>query len=302
MKIGMFNIWYCFWIIISIDIFLVLYLSLRNKSDKTKKIVLFSLLAFAFVLHFLKALFPPYSTDLSRLYRDSWFINICGANIGLFPLFFFSKNKYIKDYMFYLGILGGAIAILYPAEPMAKVNQAAEWIDIVRFYVHHNILWYVPLLMVMFKLHKLNYRRLLVLPITFCCVLMFIMINQVLQSELGYIPLRDDNFFSINYKNSSMIWGPDGAIGNILAIFCPNIFKTVPVGANAGQKKYWPLIWLVVPMYILLVPISFLMCLIFDHKHFIADCKTGIAFLKTKLNPNIMEDTETKDQSDTNKE
>lgn len=188
--------------------------------------------------------------------------------------------------MFFLGILGGAIAILYPAEPIAKTNQAAEWIDIVRFYVHHNILWYVPLLMVMFKFHKLSYRRIFALPITFCCVLIFIMINQVLQSELGFIPLRGNKFFDINYKNSSMIWGPDGAIGNFFAMFCPNIFKTIPVGANAGQQKYWPLIWLIVPMYILLVPICFLMCMIFDHKHFVSDCKTGIAFLKTKFAKN----------------
>ena len=44
-------------------------------------------------------------------------------------------------------------------EPMAKANQAGEWIDIVRFYIHHNILWYVPLLMVLLKIHKLNYKR-----------------------------------------------------------------------------------------------------------------------------------------------
>lgn len=269
----MFNIWYFFWLAISIGSFVGLFFLLRKRSDKTKKIVLFSFLVFAFALHFAKALFPPYSTDVSRLYRDSWFVNICGANIGLFPFFFFMKNKYVKDYMFYLGILGGALAILYPAEPMAKVDQASEWIDIIRFYIHHSILWQTPLLMVVLKLHKLSYRRLLALPISFCCVMMFIMINQVLQSELGYIPLRDDNFFNINYKNSSMIWGPDGAIGQVFAIFCPSWFKTVPVGPHAGEEKYWPLIWLVIPMYILLVPICFLMCIGFDHKNFVADCK-----------------------------
>lgn len=283
MEIAMFNGWYFFWLIISIGGFIGLYFLLRKRSEKTKKIVLFSLLAFAFALHFLKALIPPYSTDVSRLYRDSWFVNICGASIGLFPFFFFSKNKYIKDYMFFLGILGGAIAILYPAEPMLKVNQSAEWIDIVRFYIHHNIIWYVPLLMVMFKLHKLSYKRVLALPISFSCVLAFIMLNQILQSELGYIPLRNDNFFDINYKNSSLIWGPDDSFGPIFASLCPSIFKTVPVGPNAGQEKYWPLIWLIVPMYILLVPIVFLMSLIFDHKQFVVDCKKFYSLTKTKI-------------------
>ena len=280
MYIQMFNVWYIFWLVLSIEMFLGLFLLLRNKSEKTKKIVLFSLLAFALALHFLKAFFPPYSNDIERLYRDSWFVNICGANIGLFPFFFFSKNKYIKDYMFYLGILGGLIAILYPAEPMVKSNQNGEILDIIRFYLHHNILWQVPLLMVMFKLHKLDYKRLLVLPLVFSAVLGFIMLNQVMQSELGFIGLRDDQFFDINYKNSSMIWGPDDAIGDFLANFCPPLFKSVPVGKYAGQEKYWPLFWLIWPMYVILVPLCFGMCMIFDHKNFAKDWKE--TFSRTK--------------------
>ena len=73
MYIQMFNVWYFFWLVLSIEMFLGLYLLLRNKSEKTKKIVLFSFLAFALALHFLKAFFPPYSNNIDRLYRDSWF-------------------------------------------------------------------------------------------------------------------------------------------------------------------------------------------------------------------------------------
>ena len=286
MQIKMFNGWYFFWLILSIGCFLGLFFLLRKRSDKTKKIVLFSLLAFALVLHFLKLLIPPYSTNENILYRESWFTNICAANIALFPFFFFAKNKYLKDYMFYLGILGGALAVLYPVEPMEKANQVAEWLDIIRFYIHHNILWSVPLLYVIFKFHKLSYKRLLALPITFSLVLGFIMLNQILQSELGYVALRDSEFLDINYKNSSMIWGPSDSIGKIFAIFCPSIFKTVPVGEYAGQEKYWPLVWLIVPMYVLLVPIAFLLCLIFDHKKFVCDCKVAIGFIKNKFRKN----------------
>lgn len=184
--------------------------------------------------------------------------------------------------MFYLGILGGLLAVLYPVEPMQKANQAAEVLDIIRFYIHHDILWYVPLLMVMFRLHELSYKRLLALPISFSIVLAFIMVNQILQSELGFIPLRDADFFDINYKNTSFIWGPDDSLADILTIFCPDIFKTVPVGQYAGQTKYWPLIWLICPMYILLVPIAFGMCMIFDHKRLSSDCKVLVAKLRKK--------------------
>ena len=188
----MFNLWYWFWLIISIGSTVGLYFLLRKKSQKTQKIVLFSILVLGLVAHFTKFLYPPYSTDPARMLRDSWFVNICGANIGLFPFMFFSKNKRVKDYMFYLGLLGGLVATLVPLEPIAKVNQAAEWIDIVRFYFHHTMLYAVPLLMVLLGLHKLSYKRVLWCPVYLLGVMLFIMLNQIFQSELGFIPLSID--------------------------------------------------------------------------------------------------------------
>jgi len=273
MEIILINGWYIFWVILSIGSFVGLYFLLRKKSPKTQNIVLFSLLAFALVLHFLKNFIPPYSLDASKLYLNSWFINICGANIALFPFLFLSKNKYAKDYMFYLGLLGGALAVLIPIEPIEKANQAAEWLDIIRFYIHHNILWQVPLLMVIFKLHKLSYKRILFVPISLCMVLMFIMINQILQSELGFIALRNNNFLKINYKNNSMIWAPFDEIKQYVQYLVPKFLRTVPVGANAGQEKYWPLLWLICPLYIILVPICFGLSMIFDHKTLKEDIK-----------------------------
>lgn len=281
MNIKMFNGWYFIFLIISIGGFLCLYFLLKNKSEKTKKIILFSLLVFALVLHFLKPLFPPYSTDESRMLRDAWFVNICAANIALFPLMFWCKNKHIKDYMFYIGVISGLISIIYPMEPLAKSNQAGEWIDIIRFYIHHNILWYVPLLMILLKLHKLDYKRVWSTPGILLIVMLFVILNQLFQSELGFIPLRQDDIFDINYKNSSLIWGPDDeSIANLIAWACPDIFKTIPVGQYAGQEKYWPWFWLIVPCYIILTPLCFLVSLIFEYKHFSQD----IHNLKIKFN------------------
>ena len=107
----MFNFWYFLFIALSAGGFAGLYFLLRNRSRKTVNAVLIGLMAFALVLHFMKGLFPPYSLDYDRHLRDSWFINICGANIALFPFMLLTKNQYIKDYMFYIGVLSGIIAI-----------------------------------------------------------------------------------------------------------------------------------------------------------------------------------------------
>ena len=267
MFIAMFNGWYFFWLLLAAAGVTGLYFLLRNKSEKTKKWVLFGFLALGLVLHFTKVYYPPYSTDEARMLRDSWFVNICAANIALFPFMFWSKNEKIKDYMFYIGVLSGLIALFYPQEPMAKVDQAAEQLDIIRFYYHHWMVMAVPLLMVMLGLHKLSYRRIWVAPTGLLLLMLFIMLNQLLMSELGFIPLRDrNNFFGIDYKNTSYIWGPgeNDAIGDFFAMLCPKVFKTVPVGEYAGQLKYWPWFWMIVPAYILVTPLSFGLSMIFD--------------------------------------
>ncbi len=278
MEIQMFNGWYFFWIFLLTFITADLYLLFKNKSKKAQDILLFSLLVVGLIMHFTKSTYPPYSTDEARMLRDSWFVNICGANIALFPFLYFSKNKHIRDYMFYIGVISGLIAIFYPQEPMAKIDQISEYLDIVRFYFHHWMLLAVPLLRQLWGHHKLSYKRVLNAPTGLMILALFIILNQIFQSELGFIPLRGENMIP-NYKNTSYIWGPlrqDGTmdpIGGILAIFTPEFFKTMPVGPHKGELKYWPWFWLLCPIYLIVTTLAFLISLIQDHKNFASDMK-----------------------------
>ena len=287
MYIAMFNGWYFFWLLVCGGVTMGLYFLLRRTNVKTQKAVLFGLLALGFVMHFTKVYYPPYSVDEARMLRDSWFVNICAANIALFPIFFWSQNEKIKDYMFYIGVLSGLIALFYPQEPIAKVDQAGEQLDILRFYYHHWMVLAVPLLMVLLGHHKLSYKRIFSAPTGLLLLMLFIMLNQLFQSELGFIPLRDrEDFFGIGYKNTSYIWGPgtNDAIGNFFAIFTPKVFKIVPVGEYAGQVKYWPWFWMIVPVYVIVTPLSFLLALIFDHNALMEDVR-NLLHNKKKASP-----------------
>jgi len=274
-EIQMFNGWYFFWFFLQIGATVGLYFALRKANQKVQHGVLYGLLVLGLLFHFLKVFIPPYSVDEARMLRDSWFVNICGANIALFPFLYFIKNKYIKDYMFYIGVLTGLIVLFYPQEPLAKSNQMGEFWDIVRFYFHHWMIMAVPLLMVLLGHHKLSYKRVICAPIGLLVLMLFIILNQIFQSELGFIPLRNSDIFAIGYKNTSYIWGPgtDDAIGNFLALFCPDFFKVIPVGQFAGQVKYWPWFWMIFPCFILVTPLSFGLSMIFDHSSLGKDLK-----------------------------
>ena len=311
--VEMFNLWYWFWMALVIVATVGLYFLLKKQKPSTQKLALFSLLMLGLVLHFLKVFIPPYSTDLVRMLNDSWFINICGANIALFPFLFWSKKKVAKDYMFYIGLLTGLIVIFYPQEALGRPSE--QLLDVIRFYYHHWIIMAVPLLMVLLKLHILSWKRVWAAPIGLLLVMLFIILNQFFQSELGFIPLRGaadrimevngeqyvlteftgnpieidgkqyvlvdywQSFHDIDWKNSSYIYSPNftetekDPIGQFFDIFCPQFFKTVPVGVYTGQIKYWPWFWLICPVFILVTPLAFGISLIFDHKNFIKDIK-----------------------------
>jgi hypothetical protein len=272
--VKLFNFWYLFFIVLLAGAIVGLYFLLRKRTDRTKKWVLGSILFFNLALHFLKLTFPPYSTNPELAMREVWFVNVCGTSVLFFPFIFISKSKTAKDYMVFLGIISGFLAMLYPTEAL---NKSVLMLDLWRFYICHGIIIAVPMLTVLLKLHKLDIKRIWKTPICMCAMLLFIICNQVLQSELGIIPLRNSDMLNINFRNPSLIWGPTDAVAVLFSWLTPGFMKKIPVGEFAGQEKYWPFFWMVpgIVFYFLLIPL--IICLIFDFK---ATINTFASFFK----------------------
>ncbi len=284
--VKLFNFWYVFFILLLSGSIVGLYFLLKNKTVKTKKWVLGGLLFFNLALHFLKLTFPPYSTDPDFAMREIWFVNVCGTSVLFFPFIFISKSDTAKDYMVFLGIISGFLAMLYPTEALGK---SVLTLDLWRFYICHGIIIAVPMLTVLLKLHTLDVKRIWKTPICVCAMLLFIICNQVLQSELGIISLRNDDMLNINFRNPSLIWGPTDDVAVLFSWLTPSFMKTVPFGAYAGQEKYWPFFWMIpgVIVYFILVPLA--ICFIFDFKktknafaHFFKFCATRLQQISKK--------------------
>ncbi len=259
--VKLFNFWYLFFIIISVLIIISLYKVLKNKSPKKQKIVLFTILLFNLALHFLKLLFPPYSTNLDKAMKEIWFYNVCASSVLFFPFIFISNSKTAKDYMVFLGLISGFLALLYPTEAL---NKSVLTFDLWRFYVCHFIIFAVPLLTVLLKMHKLDVKRIWKMPLCVSAMLLFIICNQILQSELGIISLRNQDMLNVNFHNPSLVWGPTDGVAVIFSWLTPSFMKTIPYGEYAGQAKYWPFFWMLpgVIFYFILVPL--IICFILD--------------------------------------
>lgn len=279
------NLWYFFFIILGAAIILILYFLLRNKSKKTIFIVLGSLLILNLLIHFLKLYIPPYNLDINFAVRELWFINVCGISVITFPIYFFGKNKTMKDFMFYLGVLSGFLAFVIPTEALGK---SVATLDLWRFYICHLIIILVPLLMVVLKVHEIDYKKIWKMPFCVIMTLMFIMVQQVIQAELGIVNLRNDNFYNINFVNPSLFWQPgDEPLAKIFTIFTFDFLKVVPFGINKGEPKYWPLFYMVPGIIVYFSVFPFLIGLPWQGKRFFNDIGNFLRIGNKKSKRNI---------------
>lgn len=265
------SFWYFFFILLCAGLIVGLYFLFRNKSIKTKKILIFSLLVFNLLLHYLRLLFPHYAGDVNAIMENAWFINICAVSVLTFPFLFLSKSSVGKDWMFYIGVISGFLALVYPTEALGK---SVATIDLWRFYITHIIIIMAPLLMILLKVHKLDYHNVIKMPFCMMAVLLFIICNQVLQSELGIISMRGDDILEAGcgYRNTSLIWGPTDDVSVIFTWLTPDFMKVVPAGEFAGQTKFWPFFYLVPGCLVYFWIIPLLLCLPWEIKHIKEDC------------------------------
>jgi len=266
------NFWYFFFILLTAGLVVGLYFLLKNKSMKTKKIVIISVLFFNLFLHFIKTLFPSYSSNLNFGLENLGFINICAVSVLIFPFLFLSKSKTAKDWMFYIGVISGFLALVYPTEALGK---SVATLDLWRFYICHMIIIIIPLLTVLLGVHKLNYKNIWKMPFCMIAVMLFIMCNQILQAELGIIDLRGTNLLEegCGYRNTSLIWGPTDDVAKIFTWLTPDFMKTIPFGEFKGQEKYWPLFYLVPAVFFYFIVIPFLLSLPWEAKSIKEDFK-----------------------------
>jgi len=271
-----FNFYYFLYIAFALGLLVGLYLLLRNKSAKTSNTVLLCLLLSNFILHFLKLAFYNYQQWMPWAIRTITPENICAVNVLVFPWLFLSKKDILKDYMFYIGTMSAGATFL----PIDVIGHGAFELETMRFYYSHILIWVIPLLMVMLKLHTIDYKRIIKVPFFFYFILCIILVNEVILTGAGFLHI--DYLYSYEIRNAALIFGPLAELeflGILLTSLTPELFLTVPIGANAGATYYWPIIWLMLPFFIYFCILAVLLSLPFEYNNM----KKDMLKLKAKI-------------------
>jgi hypothetical protein len=245
-----------------------------RRHKKFTKVYITVIFFLGFALHFVRLVFPhSVNADLAfpMSLKTAMPITFCAVNAIVFPFIFLCDNKYLKDYMFYIGLYSGIAGTVFAT---TLIGYGTIEFDVFRSFFMHGVIFYAPIMMVLCGHHKLSWRRIWIVPVGFFVTIGITIVSSVIiatfYNNLSNLPNECNETMAFGYKYDSL------TVKNILNALCPPFFRTAPadipsLGILKGDEFYWPVIWLVCPIVILIVPTSFFICLIFDFKNFRRD-------------------------------
>ena len=278
------SLFYYVYLLACFGLFFGLYFGLRHKSKKAQKTALLIFLWLNFALHFIKLSFSLYDVQHDvTIIRKATFENICAVSTLIFPFLFMGKNKVGKDYMFYLGSISGFAGCVYPAPVDTWMWNGAKGLpfyhlETIRYYICHAGIWIVPVLMVLFGLHRLDYRRIWKAILFYFGVLGLIIVNEIILVRIGWVKdpgsLKDflDN---VGGRDLGYAFGPNEMLEKPLKF----VLWLTP---KAWKDPYVPILWEFFPVVILGGAACFAVSMIWDHEHFKNDCIALKNFVKAK--------------------
>ncbi len=250
------NGYYFLFIGLAVALIVLGYFLLKNKSYKFKYNTLLTILFINFALHFIKIFFEPAKSDFPFSLRNLTFENICAGSTLIFPFLFLQKKyNFLHDYTFFIGCWGGLAALFYPSVALGNSPFVFETL---RFYLCHTILIGVPLLSAMLGVHKptFNLKKFWVIPTCFLVHETLIFLNEIFLISVGLVETNLATFLSADgVRNASFVFGPIPtyeAFSKILTFFTPSFMTKDIFMINGGVDFYWPILWMVIPVFIYL--------------------------------------------------
>ena len=95
-------------------------LILKGKDSSVQKKVLVVISFIALALHFAKLFLPEYKELMPESIASVTFESIGAALVIMAPVILLTKNKIMKDFLFYMGLIATLFAIIYPLDVIGR--------------------------------------------------------------------------------------------------------------------------------------------------------------------------------------
>lgn len=254
-----------------------LFFILKNKSDRTKKIVIFVLIAINSLQHIFKQfLYPQYEAGFSYICSA---YTLCALFIIIYPFIFVSKSQLLKDSMFFFGSVAGLFAIFIPYAAVAEQREAF-CAESIRYYLCHTLLLSTSLLPVLLKIHKVNYKNAFKIPLVFFAAQGIVLLNDAILISSGNLENWNAGtlYEGLNLMNPGWSVRPNegfGVVNDIIRAMSPKVFYY----NSAGEEFTWPILWSAVPYYIVIALLTFATGALMNLKQF----KSDVINIKNKV-------------------
>lgn len=280
LKVELFNLPYFLFIALICVCFVVsTFLSRRFGKDWTYRFI--SVLAWSnFALHFVKQLNPFYVASWPMGLGRSTAENLCAFLIMVSPFIIKWGNKYMKDYLFYMGIISSLLVFLCPTSAFGlDLGELENFLEVSRFYICHIPLLIIGYLEVDSGFHELNYHRLIAMPFMFMTVEAILVANACLLNLVLYkLPWGEFLDRGNPLLNSSLPFGPTPEMDKILGAFYPMLIPYLQTYYVDGIIKFTPVLYLFVPYAIGTLLLGPLLALPFENRRM----KLDIEWIKMK--------------------
>ncbi len=270
-------------VLLIITVIFLRHLCVRRGKGFTHKLIL-ALLWLNFSFHFLKQLNPFYLADVPFSLTKSSPENLCAILVMASPFIYIWGNVYLKDYMYYVGIVSAVVVFLYPTTALKlDLGSVENVLEVARFYSCHTPLFICGFLMVNRGLHTLNYHRLWALPITFCLFEAVIFLNALALKGIGVWKFESwEAFFARDNNplaNQSATMGPPSSVDPFLGWLYYLLIPGLMTYWVNGQIHFVPVVYLLFPMYLATAILGPLLSLPYEKRHMQMD----LTALKQKI-------------------
>jgi len=251
-------------ILISIGV----YFLFRNKSRKAQNIFLITIMLLNVFQHIFKCIVWPHLYGTGFTFKSTaW--NFCGFAILVTPIIFATKLNSLKTFMSIMGSIAGAIAIFVPFwfvnanSDLSNFNALWEFI---RFYSIHVMLFVCSIMQLLWSHVKIKWEDFWKTGLYILGFLSIIYLNNFIFGLISKHSFKDGFEFA-KANNVIMIAGPMfsfpfKAISTFLDKICLPFFKF------NGGSDYLPILWYLIPVYLVISTISLCGYILLDLKNF----------------------------------